>query len=124
MAEFLFKKFPFEDEGFLTEMRSKIVSRKNLNRLANKMGLENFIKSDNRGNLRNNSIMGDALEAMIGAIYLDKGFERTQKFILVQLLNNHIDVEELLKQEVNFKSRLIEWVQKERKTLQIGRAHV
>lgn len=117
IAEYLFKKYPFEDEGFLTELRSKIVSRKNLNHLAQKMGLEKFIKSDNRGNLRHNSIMGDALEAMIGAIYLDKNFVKAKDFILVKLVANHIDVDELQEQEVNFKSRLIEWAQKERKTL-------
>jgi ribonuclease-3 len=117
VAEYLFKKYPFEDEGFLTELRSKIVSRKNLNHLAQKMGLDKFIKSDNRGNMRSNSIMGDALEAMIGAIYLDKGFIKTKKFVLVQLINNHIDVDELQEQELNFKSRLIEWIQKERKSL-------
>lgn len=117
VADYLFKKYPFEDEGFLTELRSKIVSRKNLNHLAGKMGLDKFIKSDNRANVKHNSIIGDALEAMIGAIYLDKGFLNTQKFILVQLIRNHIDVDELQEQELNFKSRLIEWVQKERKVL-------
>lgn len=117
IADYLFKKYPFEDEGFLTELRSKIVSRKNLNQLATKMGLDKFIKSDNRANVRHNSIIGDALEAMIGAIYLDKGFKTTQKFILIQLIKNHIDVDELEEQEVNFKSRLIEWVQREKKTL-------
>jgi len=117
VADYLFKKYPFEDEGFLTELRSKIVSRKNLNHLAGKMGLDKFIKSDNRANVKHNSIIGDALEAMIGAIYLDKGFLSTQKFILVQLIRNHIDVDELQEQELNFKSRLIEWVQKERKVL-------
>lgn len=117
VADYLFKKYPFEDEGFLTELRSKIVSRKNLNHLAAKMGLDKFIKSDNRANVKSNSIIGDALEAMIGAVYLDKGFKATQKFILIQLISNHIDVDELQEQEMNFKSRLIEWVQKERKTL-------
>lgn len=122
IAEYLFKKYPFEDEGFLTEMRSKIVSRKNLNHLSLKLGLETFVKSDNRGNLRGNSILGDALEAMIGAIYLDKGFLKTKNFILVQLIKNHIDVDGLQEQEVNFKSRLIEYVQKEKKTLRFDLA--
>lgn len=117
VAEYLFKKYPFEDEGFLTELRSKIVSRKNLNHLGGKMGLDKFIKSDNRGSVLHNSIIGDALEAMIGAIYLDKGFIVTQKFVLVQLIRNHIDVDVLQEKELNFKSRLIEYVQKERKTL-------
>lgn len=117
VADYLFKKYPFEDEGFLTELRSKIVSRKNLNYLGGKMGLDKFIKSDNRGSVLHNSIIGDALEAMIGAVYLDKGFLVTQKFVLVQLIRNHIDVDVLQEQELNFKSRLIEYVQKERKTL-------
>lgn len=117
VAEYLFKKYPFEDEGFLTELRSKIVSRKNLNQLSGKMGLDKFIKSDNRGSVRHNSIIGDALEAMIGAIYIDKGFEVTKKFVLVRLIRNHIDVDELQEQELNYKSRLIEWVQKEKKAL-------
>src|SRR5436305_3000598 len=80
VAEVLFKLYPYEDEGFLTELRSKIVNRANLNQLARKMGFEALIEYDNRmvGNTRQGSLLGDAFEALIGAVYLDKGYEFTR----------------------------------------------
>ena len=117
VADYLFKKFPFKDEGFLTKMRSKMVSRQQHNQLAVKLGLNNFIEVNNdlHVNNKSSSINGDAYEALIGAIYLDKGYLFAQQFILTRIVNVHIDMDEVETKEVDFKSKLIEWAQKEKK---------
>jgi ribonuclease-3 len=121
VAEVLFKKFPYKDEGFLTEMRSKMVNRSHLNQLSKKMGISDLIdydtKLNNMGN-KNSSLFGDAFEAMIGAIYLDKGYEFTRKFIINRIIIPHVDIDHLEQTESNFKSRLLEWAQKEGKEIQ------
>jgi len=113
VAALLFKKYPYKGEGFLTEMRSKIVSRANLNILAKKMGLNELIEYDTKmlGYNRKSSLLGDAFEALIGAVYLDKGYERTQRFILNRIIDPFVDIHQLENTETNFKSRLIEWCQ-------------
>lgn len=118
IANMLFSRFPFKDEGFLTEMRSKIVSRESLNDLALKIGLNEIVAYDRRAVGQNikGSIFGNALEAFIGAIFLDKGFFGAQAFIKKKLLT-HIDVDKLEFTEKNFKGKLIEWVQKNNKTI-------
>ncbi len=116
IAEYLFKKFPYREEGFLTEIRSRIVSRQNLNNLSQKLELSRIILSANKCHNKN-SISGDAFEAFIGAIYIDKGFEFVKKIIINRIVNCHIDVDELVKTEVNFKSKLIEWGQKNKKNI-------
>ncbi len=116
VADYLFKKFPFKDEGFLTKMRSKMVSRAKHNQLAVKLGLNNLIEANNdRFGSKPSSINGDAYEALIGAIYLDKGFVFTQQFLLTRIINVFIDMEEVETKEVDFKSKFIEWAQKEKK---------
>lgn len=121
IAEFLFKKFPYKDEGFLTEIRSRIVNRETLNGIARKIGLENLIEYDgsrSRGIVPSRTSMyGDALEALVGAIYLDKGFRFTRQFILKELLG-HYDLEALISNNANYKSRLIEWAQREGKKVE------
>ena len=115
IAEELSKRYPYKDEGFLTEMRSKIVNRANLNQLAKKLGLGELIEYDNRiVNYPNKqgSLLGDAFEALIGAIYLDKGYNFTHNFILNHIIKPHIDIHTLEKTETNFKSKLIEWCQR------------
>jgi ribonuclease-3 len=120
VAEFLFKKYPFKDEGFLTQLRSKIVSRESLNELAIKINLNLLLEYDRKAmqniNMRN-SIFGNALEAFIGAIYLDSGFEGCKRFIIDNLLRFHIDVDKLQSTETNFKGRLIEYAQKNGNTM-------
>lgn len=115
IAEYLFKKYPYKDEGFLTELRSKIVSRVSLNDLALKIGLSELVEYDKKSmqniNVRN-SIFGNALEAFIGAIFLDRGFQKSKYFIIEKLLRLHIDVDKLQQTEKNFKGRLIEHTQK------------
>lgn len=116
VAEFLFTKYPYKDEGFLTEIRSRIVNRETLNQIARKLGLDHLIEYDGnkRGMSPRSSMYGDALEAFVGAIYLDKGFRFTKKFILKKLLA-HYDLDNIVQNNVNFKSLIIEWAQREGK---------
>ncbi|WP_312188653.1 ribonuclease III [Sphingobacterium sp.] len=114
VAELLFKKYPYKDEGFLTEMRSKIVSRANLNQLSRKLGFNELIQFDARMISfpnKQGSLLGDAFEALIGAVYLDKGYVFTKSFLLNRIIKPHVDIHLLEQTETNFKSRLIEWCQ-------------
>lgn len=117
VADFLFKKFPYKDEGFLTEIRSRIVSRQNLNLLSRKLGIDKLVQANRESNTLGVSIPGDAFEAFVGAIYLDKGYRFTYKVIVQKIISNHLDLEDLINKEVNFKSKLIEWAQKEKKSI-------
>ncbi len=117
IADFLFKKFPNRDEGFLTEMRSRIVSRNHLNQLSEKLGLRKLIKFSSDHNVYR-SINGDTFEAFIGALYLDRGYNFTKRIIINRIIKYHIDMDDLETNDQNFKSRLIEWAQKERKALE------
>ena len=119
VAEYLFKKYPFKDEGFLTEIRSRIVNRESLNGVARKIGLDRLIEFDahRRTVLSRTSMYGDALEALVGAVYLDKGFDFTRKFVLRKLLSNHFDIDNVVSNNTNFKSLIIEWAQKEGKDI-------
>ena len=112
IAHFLFSKYPNENEGFLTQMRSKIVKREYLNRLAKKIGLNKLIISHTSKTSIKKNIYGDAFEAFIGAMYLDRGYMFTQKYIIEYLIGNHIDLAHLKKTDTNYKSQLLEWVQK------------
>jgi ribonuclease III len=114
VAEVLFKMYPYKDEGFLTELRSKIVSRNNLNALARKLGFEQLIQYDNRmvTSTRQGSLLGDAFEALIGAVYLDRGYDFTKSFLINRIIKAHIDIHTLEQTETNFKSKLIEWCQR------------
>ncbi|MCQ2321445.1 MAG: ribonuclease III [Bacteroidales bacterium] len=115
VADYLFRKFPTEQEGFLTEMRSRIVSRASLNKLSQKLGFEDFIKHapDTGGGFR--SIGGNAFEALMGAIYLDRGFEFAKNIVINRIIKMHIDLDQLQQTDVNFKSKLLEWSQKHKK---------
>lgn len=118
VAEILFKNYPFKDEGFLTEMRSKIVNRANLNQLARKMGFDELIVFDKRNvqiHAKFHAMLGDAFEAMIGAVYLDKGYDFTKNFLQTRIITPYVDIHELEMTETNFKSRLIEWCQRQGK---------
>ncbi len=119
VAEVLFKLYPYEDEGFLTELRSKMVSRVNLNQLARKLGLEQLIEYDHRviNSSRQGSLLGDAFEALMGAVYLDKGYDFTKTFLIAHIIKPHIDIHTLEQTETNFKSKLIEWCQRHGKDI-------
>ncbi|MDE1191023.1 MAG: ribonuclease III [Arachidicoccus sp.] len=118
VADYLFKKYPYKDEGFLTEMRSKIVNRQQLNDIAIKIGLQKltFFNKDDSG-LRNSQIFGNTLEALIGAVYLDKGYPKTKDWILQYILIPHLSVDDLELVEINMKNRLIGWANKNNKTI-------
>jgi ribonuclease-3 len=114
VADFLFKKYPFKDEGFLTEIRSRIVNRESLNNLGKKIGLNVIIQIDSqkKGMYTHKSLYGDALEAIVGAVYLDKGYEFCRKFVINKLIEPNYDIDQLIKTNSNYKSQLIEWAQK------------
>jgi len=116
VADYLFKKFPSRDEGFLTEMRSRLVSRDNLNKLSEKIGIHKFVKASASNVYR--SINGDAFEAFVGAIFLDKGFNFAKKVLVNRIIKFHIDIDEMENKDQNYKSRLIEWAQKEKKQVE------
>lgn len=117
VAAYLFKKFPYKDEGFLTEIRSRLVSRESLNDLAKKIGINSIVEynASKRNILSHKSLYGDTLEAFIGAVYMDKGFKSCKKFILKKLIIPHYNIDEIVKTNPNYKSKLIEWAQRENK---------
>lgn len=113
VAEFLFKKFPTRQEGFLTEMRSKIVSRSSLNKLSQKFGLNNMVHiAKANEHCRFKSVAGNAFEAFTGALFLDFGYKFAYKVIVKRIIKLHIDLDELENNETNYKSRLLEWAQR------------
>ena len=114
VADYLFKKYPFKDEGFLTEIRSRIVNRESLNNLGKKIGLNVIIQIDSqkKGMYTHKSLYGDALEAIVGAVYLDKGYEFCRKFVVNKLIEPNYNIDQLIITNSNYKSQLIEWAQK------------
>ncbi len=111
VAEYLFKKYPNSDEGFLTKMRSKIVKRNALNKIGDKMGLDMILAEYNNTRL-SRSMLGNAVEALVGAIYLECGYHLTKQFVVRQVLRKYVNVEELESFDDNYKSQLLEWCQK------------
>lgn len=116
VAEYLFKKYPTGDEGFLTKMRSKIVKRKSLNKIGDKMGLDGMLLEFNNTRL-SRSMMGNAVEALVGAVYLEKGYNRTKRFVIKRILRRYVDVHELETFDDNYKSQLLEWCQKNNQSI-------
>ncbi len=116
ISDYLFSLYPEEDEGYLTKMRSKIVNRKSLNEMAINLCLDRFIISNNLA-IKNNNALGNAFEALIGAIYLDKGYAFTKRLIHKKIITPFIDFHFLENVDTNFKSQLIEMVQKTRSVI-------
>lgn len=112
VADYLFAHFPDQKEGFLTKMRSRIVSRTNLNNLAITIGLDKLVMSHTSNALAQRHIYGDALEAFVGALFLDKGFKTTNAWVINTIFDKHVDLDELQTTESDYKSRVIEWAQK------------
>lgn len=112
VGDIVYKRFEGKREGFLTNTRSKIVQRETLNKLALEIGLDKLIKFSARSSSHNSYMLGNAFEALIGAIYLDQGYEVCKKFVEQQIINRYIDLDKVSRKEVNFKSKLIEWSQK------------
>jgi len=115
IASYLFQKIPNQNEGYLTKMKSKIVNRKNLNRIGKNFKFSAFIIKKNKQRRFNERIYGDTLEALIGAIYLDKGYVGCEKFIHKKLIEPYVDISKLEKEIISYKSFLIEWCQKYKK---------
>ena len=109
VGEILYQEFPKGNEGFLTQMRSKIVSRKTLNKLALEIGLNKLVRYHKSAADR--SLYGNALEALVGATYLDKGHFKSKKFIKEKLIAPHLDLQKLTKEVASYKSKLLEWGQ-------------
>ena len=112
VGDIVYKHFEDRREGFLTNTRSKIVQRETLNKLAVEIGLDKLVKYSTRSSSHNSYMYGNAFEAFIGAIYLDQGYERCKQFMEKKILKNYIDLDKMSRKEVNFKSKLIEWSQK------------
>jgi ribonuclease-3 len=112
ITDILYRRFPKKREGFLTNARSKIVQRDSLNYIALKLGIDKMLRFSVRNNIHSKSIYGNALEALIGAIYIDKGYECCFNFVNDVIIGKHVVLEEIAHKEVNFKSNLIEWGQK------------
>jgi ribonuclease-3 len=111
VAEYLFQKYPSKDEGFLTKMRSRIVKRKTLNSIGEQMGLDMILSEFSNGKL-SNSMLGNALEAIIGAVYLEFGYRRTRDYVIRNILMRYLDIHKLETTDDNHKSILLEWCQK------------
>ncbi|WP_321368255.1 ribonuclease III [uncultured Draconibacterium sp.] len=118
IADFLYNRFPQEDEGFLTKTRSKLVNRAILTQLTHEMGLHIFIDSNTTKNIDKSHIYGDALEALIGAIYLDKDYKAAKYFVTKKILPQFVDLNEIEQEDSNFKSQLIEWSQKNKREIE------
>lgn len=119
VAHYLFRKYPYKGEGFLTEMRSKMVNRQQLNDIALKMGLKKitfYNKYDN--SLKISQIFGNTLEALIGAVYLDKGYQKTQRWVEQYVILPHLFIDDLEIIEINIKNKLYGWANKNGKVLE------
>ena len=118
IGHYLFRKYPYKGEGFLTEMRSKMVNRQKLNEIALKMGLKKitiYNKADQ--GLKGSQIFGNTLEALIGAIYLDKGYLKTQRWVEARIILPHLSIEDLEAVEINIKNKIYGWAQKQGKSV-------
>ncbi len=116
VAAYLFDELPSADEGYLTQMRAKIVSRQSLNKIGQDFGLTHFMDADEHPERLGENIHGNLFEALVGAIYKDKGYKCCEKFIHQQVIQNYVDIDRLEGKIVSYKSHLIEWCQKEKKT--------
>jgi ribonuclease-3 len=112
VSDYLFIEYPDRNEGFLTQIRSKIVSRSSLNDIAVRIGLDKYVIVQYSSNHIQKHLYGDALEAMIGAIYLDKGYDFANRLVIRRILGKNLNLERVTQTETDFKSRLIEWCQK------------
>jgi len=119
VSDHIYRAMPSKNEGYLTQMRSKIVSRKSLNDLGHKLDLSRYIETNSKKPRPGEAIFGDALEALIGAIYIDKGYEYAQQFIMEKLIKNYIDLDELDQLTISYKSKLLEWSQKNKKEIRL-----
>lgn len=114
IADFLFKKFPEEDEGYLTKIKSKIVSRRTLGMIGHEMEISSVLRYNKGRAIKLETVEGNAFEALIGAIYQDGGFESVQKSVMHHIFKKYVDLNQILVEEIDFKSKLFIWSQKNR----------
>lgn len=117
LSDYLFEKFPDASEGFMTKVRSRIVNREVLNQLAISMGIDRILVSNVNSSHPTKNLYGDALEALIGAIFIDKGFEKTKKLFIDRVFNKFLDLNSIVSTETDYKSLVFEWVQKHKTNL-------
>jgi len=117
LSDYLFEKFPDANEGFMTKIRSRIVNRDILNQLAISMGIHNILISNISSVQPTKNLYGDALEALIGSVFLDKGFKKTKKLFIRNVLNKYLDLNVIIKTDTDYKSLVFEWVQKHKSSL-------
>ncbi len=117
LSDFLFEKFPAASEGFMTKIRSRIVNRDILNQIATSMGINKILISNVSSGHPTKHLYGDAFEALVGAVFLDKGFRRTKKFFMINVLRKYLDFEKIINTDNDYKSLVFEWVQKKKANL-------
>jgi ribonuclease-3 len=117
LSDYLFEKFPDAHEGFMTKIRSRIVNREVLNQLSLSMGIDKILVSNIGPGQITRNLYGDALEALIGAVFLDKGFKKTKKLFISNVLNNYLNLEDIIGTDTDYKSLVFEWVQKHKTNL-------
>jgi ribonuclease-3 len=117
LSDYLFEKFPEANEGFLTKIRSRIVNRDVLNQLAVSMGINKILISKVNSSHLTKNLYGDAFEALIGTVFLDKGFKKTKKLFIKNVLNKYLDLDLIIKTDSDYKSLVFEWVQKHKSNL-------
>lgn len=117
LSDYLFELFPDANEGFLTKIRSRIVNREVLNQLAVSIGIDKILISHVNVQHPTRNLYGDALEALVGSIFLDKGFKKTKKLLLKKIINKYLDINEIVNTDTDYKSLVFEWVQKNKSNL-------
>ena len=117
LSDYLFEKYPDADEGFMTKVRSRIVNRDVINRLAVSLGIDNILICNVNTKHPKKNLFGDAFEALIGAVFLDKGFKKTKEAFINCILHKHLDLEEIINTNADYKSLIFEWVQKNKSNL-------
>ena len=122
-SDYLFIEFPDKNEGFLTQLRSKMVSRQSLNGVAKRIGLDDHVITNASNSSSQKHIYGDAFEAMMGAIYLDQGYDFVNRLLINKIFAKYLKMETLAESETDFKSRLIEWCQKNHHTIHFATTH-
>ncbi len=117
LSDYLFEKFPEANEGFMTKIRSRIVNREILNQLAISMGIDKILVSNVSSNSSTRNLYGDALEALIGALFVDKGFKKTKNLFIKRVFNKYLDLSQIVDTDTDYKSLVFEWIQKHKTNL-------
>jgi len=117
LSDYLFEKYPDANEGFMTKVRARIVNRDTLNQLATSLGIDSLLICNVNAMHPKKNLFGDALEALVGAMFIDKGFKKTKKIFINRILHKHLDLEVIINTNADYKSLVFEWVQKNKSNL-------